>query len=117
LDILGFADTLERTIQLYAVDRAGNRSPSIPVTVKASQSALQEITQSVNVIPAFNSFLVAWENELQQTVNIYVDMVFDNAGQQRNVTWVLSSKEAAVEEAIDNVILAEGETLSVNVRV
>ncbi|HWK59037.1 MAG TPA: DUF4959 domain-containing protein [Parapedobacter sp.] len=116
LDIYGFADTLERTVQLYAIDRAGNRSPSISITVKAAESALQQITKSVKVTPAFNSFLVVWENELQQTVNIYVDMVFDKAGVKRDVTWVLSSKEAAVEEIIDNVRLADDESLTVNIR-
>ena len=117
LDVMGIADTLEHVVQLYALDRAGNQSISIPVSVKASESALQKVTKSVQVLAGFNSFIVLWDNELRQTVNVYIDMIFNKGGQERNLTWVLSSKEATQREIIDNVVLAEGESLSVNIRI
>lgn len=117
LDVMGIADTLEHVIHLYAVDRAGNRSTSVPINVKASESALQKVARSVKVLAGFNSFIVSWDNDLRQTVNIYIDMVFNKSGEHRNLTWVLSSKEANKREIIDNVVLAEGETLTVNIRV
>lgn len=117
LDVMGIGDTNEHVIQLYAMDRAGNKSASVPVTVSASESALENVTQSLKVLPAFNSFIVSWENELMQAVNIYVDMVFNKGGQKRDISWVLTSKEAAKREVIDDVVLEEGETLTVSVRV
>jgi hypothetical protein len=117
LDVMGIADTLEHIIHLYAVDRAGNRSSTLPVTVKASESALQKVAKSVKVLASFNSFIVSWDNELKQTVNVYIDMIFDKAGQRRNLTWVLSSKEVTKKEIIDNVVLAQGESLTVNIRI
>lgn len=117
LDVMGIADTLEHVVQLYAVDRAGNRSISVPVTIKASESALQKVARSLNVIAAFNSFIVSWDNELKQTVNVYIDMAFEKGGQRRNLTWVLTSKEAVRREIIDNVVLEDGETLTVSARI
>src|SRR5690606_7999766 len=66
LDILGFADTEERVVSLYSLDRAGNRSEVLPVLIRASESALEQIHQSIKVIPSFNSFVVSWKNNLQQ---------------------------------------------------
>lgn len=117
LDVMGIADTVDRVIQLYAVDRAGNQSETVPVTVRASSSALQEVAKSIHVLPAFNSFIVYWQNELNQAINVYVDMYFSKGGTQRNLTWVLSSKESSKREIIEDVILEEGESLSVNIRV
>src|SRR5690606_28198234 len=77
----------------------------------------EQIHQSIKVIPSFNSFVVSWKNNLQQSVNIYLDMVFQKGTQKRNVTWVLSSKEKEVEETISNVVLEEGEVLSLSVRI
>lgn len=117
LDVMGISDTVDRVIQLYAVDRAGNKSDYVPVTVRASGSALQEVTKSVRVLPAFNSFIVQWQNELNQAINIYVDMHFFKGSAQRSVTWVLSSKESVKTETIEDIVLEDGESLHVNIRV
>lgn len=117
LDVMGMADTVDRVIHLYAVDRAGNKSEKVPVTVRASRSALQEVTKSIHVLPAFNSIIVQWQNELNQAINIYVDMHFLKGGAQRSVTWVLSSKESSKTEIIEDIVLEDGESLSVNIRV
>lgn len=117
LDVMGIADTLEHVVNLYAVDRAGNRSTSVPVLVKASESALQNVAKSIKVLPGFNSFIVLWENELGQTVNVYIDMVFNKAGERRDLTWVLTSNKTTNKEIIDNVVLAEDESLTVNIRI
>lgn len=117
LDVLGFADTDERLIHLYALDRAGNRSADVPLAVYASESALEQVSKTIKVVPSFNSFQVIWENKLQQTVNIYVDMVFKKSDQERKVTWVLSGKDVNVMQTIDDIILANGESLHVNIRV
>ena len=117
LDVMGIADTLEHVVQLYAVDRAGNRSVSVPVTVRASESALQNVAKSIEVLAGFNSFIVQWDNILEQTVNIYVDMSFSKPGQTRDLTWVLTSNKAVNREIIDDVVLSDGETLHVKVRI
>ncbi len=117
LDVMGIADTLEHVVQLYAVDRAGNRSISVPVTVKASESALQNVAESIKVLAGFNSFIVLWDNVLEQTVNVYIDMIFNKAGKDRDLTWVLTSNKAINREIIDNVVLSDDESLTVNIRI
>ncbi|MDR0505926.1 MAG: DUF4959 domain-containing protein [Dysgonamonadaceae bacterium] len=116
LDVMGFADTLEHVVNMYAVDRAGNCSNYIPIKVKASGSAVQNVAKSIKILPSFNSFIITWDNELRQTVNVYVDMLFDKQGERRERTWVLSSNNAALWETIDGITLADGETLSASIR-
>lgn len=117
LNVLGFADTEEHTVELYALDRAGNRSTLVPIKINALESALQNVVQSIKVTPAFNSILVSWQNFLQQAVNIYIDMTFEKEGKQREVSWVLSSKEADVQQTVKDILLLENESLNVNIRV
>jgi hypothetical protein len=117
LDVMGIADTLAHIVDLYSVDRAGNKSSRLPITVNASESALTKAAKSVKVIPSFNSFIVTWDNELKQTINVYVDMVFDKAEQRRELTWVLTSRDVSERQIIDNITLAEGESLSVGIRI
>ncbi|MDD3909032.1 MAG: DUF4959 domain-containing protein [Proteiniphilum sp.] len=117
LDVMGIADSLEHVLHLYAVDRAGNHSVHVPLTVKSTGSALHEVASSIEVLPAFNSFIVSWKNEFKQYLNVHVDMIFDKAGQRRNIKWVLSSKDEIGKKIIDNVVLSENESLEVNIQI
>lgn len=75
------------------------------------------MAKSIEVLAGFNSFIVQWDNILEQTVNIYVDMSFSKPGQTRDLTWVLTSNKAVNREIIDDVVLSDGETLHVKVRI
>ncbi|MFA5330123.1 MAG: DUF4959 domain-containing protein [Prolixibacteraceae bacterium] len=43
LDVFGFGDTLDYKVDLYAVDRAGNKSLPVSVTVKPLESAITRV--------------------------------------------------------------------------
>ena len=117
LDVIGISDTLEHVIDLYAVNRAGNRSAPLPVTVKAFEPALQKVAKTVNVLAGFNSIIISWENELKHSVDIHVEMIFHKYGHQRNLTWIFSSQEAVVKEVFDGITIGENEKLTVDIRI
>ena len=117
IDVMGIADTLEHVVNLYSVDRAGNTSVPVPVTVKASESALQNVSESIQVLAGFNSIIISWVNELEEPVNVYIDMTFNKAGKNNEISWVLTSNKINNREIVDNINLSENESLSVNIHI
>jgi hypothetical protein len=81
IDVYGFNDSLEHVVQLYAVDRAGNKSAIINVPVVPKEPAYSRAAKSVTVKAGFGSFFMDWTNELKQTINVYVDFSYTKAGQ------------------------------------
>src|SRR3546814_6230863 len=55
LEVYGFADTSEYTMQLSAVDRAGNRSEVVNVPVTPPEPATTRVAASIVVKPRFSS--------------------------------------------------------------
>src|SRR3546814_4663848 len=76
LEVYGFADTSEYTVQLYAVDRAGNRSEVVNVPVTPLEPAYTRVAESIVVKPGFSSFFLDWQNELEQNINVYVNFSY-----------------------------------------
>jgi hypothetical protein len=81
IDVYGLSDTLEHVIQLYSVDRAGNKSENVPVTIKPLTPAYRQVADSLIVKAGFSSFYLDWVNELKQSMNIYVDFSYTRQGQ------------------------------------
>ncbi|GHT75180.1 hypothetical protein AGMMS50262_09740 [Bacteroidia bacterium] len=73
VEVFGFAEEKDYTVQLFSVDRAGNRSEALDVSVKPSSSLIQNVFETVEVIASFNSIVIQWQDALKQTINIYVD--------------------------------------------
>lgn len=117
LDVFGFADTDEYTIQIFAVDRAGNRSEPVDVKVKPLEPAYSRVANSMQVKPGFSSFFLDWENELEQNINVYVDFEFPQDGQTRTLTSVFSSNLLKDRRFINDLYLAANEKVKVKVRV
>jgi hypothetical protein len=117
LSVYGFADSTEYTIQLYAVDRTGNRSQVVPVTVVPSPSVIHKVAESIVIKPGFDAFFVDWENDLKQTVNLYVDYSFQLGGKNRELTTVLTSAKPADRSFISNLTLDPNQPVHVKVRV
>jgi hypothetical protein len=46
INVYGFSDTLEHIVQLYSVDRAGNKSEAIPVPVKPLEPAYTRVART-----------------------------------------------------------------------
>jgi hypothetical protein len=117
LDIYGMTDTVSQTIQLYAVDRAGNKSEFVPVSVTPLESVTSLVAKSVSVKPGFGSFFVDWTNALTQNVNVYVDFKFMQNGVSREYTRVFSSNLSQDRRFINDLNLTDKEPVNVQIRV
>ncbi|GHT63064.1 hypothetical protein AGMMS50239_18230 [Bacteroidia bacterium] len=117
LNVYGFTDSTTYTVQLYAVDRAGNHSTAVPVTVVPKKPAIKEVAESVVVKPGFSAFYVDWKNEHQQTVHIYVDYSFQLNGKPRKLTSVFTSMKPEERRFINNLTLDPDQPVHVQVRV
>jgi hypothetical protein len=117
LDVYGMVDTVPHNIQLYAVDRAGNKSTPVPVTVTPLESITSLVTKSLTVKPGFSSFFVDWTNELKQSVNVYVDFNFTQNGTFNEYTSVFSSNAATERRFINDLFLTNKEPVNVKIRI
>jgi hypothetical protein len=92
INIYGFSDTLEHVVDLYAVDRAGNKSTVEKVTVQGLEPAYQRIARSMIARSGFSSFFLEWENELEQNVNVYAEFIYEKYGNTNTLNLIYTSK-------------------------
>lgn len=117
LDVYGFGDTLEHQINVVAVDRAGNKSQPVVVHVTPLEPAISRVAKSLEIKPAFNSFFVDWVNELEQSINVYVDFSYMQNGEQKEFTSVFSSNLPEDRRFVENLRLSSGEPVNVKIRI
>ncbi|GAP73294.1 hypothetical protein SAMD00024442_75_4 [Candidatus Symbiothrix dinenymphae] len=117
LNVYGFADSTEYTIQLYAVDRTGNHSEVKQVTVVPYASVIHKVAETLVVKPGFAAFFLEWESDPNQTVNLYVDYSFQLGGKQRALTTVITSAKPKDRSFISNLQLDPSQPVHVKVRV
>ena len=117
LDVYGFGDTLTYNVELYAVDRAGNKSAPTIVAVKPLESAISRVMKSVQVKSGFSSFFIDWTNELKQSINVYADFNYTKGGTKYQFTSVFSSNLLTERRFIENLNLAPNEPVNVSIRV
>lgn len=115
LDVYGFANTDPQTVKLFATNRAGIRSTSVEVGVIPLESALPKVVGNISVKPAVRSFIIDWENELKQTLNVYVSFKYNDKGREHSFTTVFSSNNATERKFINDLDLEENVPISVNV--
>lgn len=117
LDVYGFPDTMTYDVKLYAVDRAGNKSQPVTVTVKPLESVVSRVNKSLVVKPGFASFFINWQNELEQSINLFVDFHFTKDGKKSEFTSVFSSNLPDERRFINDLDLSADDEITVNVRV
>jgi hypothetical protein len=117
LDVYGFGEVKPYTVQIYAVDRAGNRSEPVSVQVTPLEPAYTRVADSIVVKPGFSSFFLDWTNELQQNINVYVDFSYTQNGEPHAFTQVFSSNLLKERRFINDLYLTPQEQVSVKVRV
>ena len=108
LFIEGFGQEKEYEVKLYSVDRNANESNPITVNVKPLAPTTKAILETVQVQPGFSSLVVDWENVLNQTVYIYVNVKVGD----KQATKIYSSNLSKDRFTIDNL---EGKSHSVGV--
>jgi hypothetical protein len=117
IDVYGFNDTLEHVVELYAVDRAGNKSATVPVKVTPLEPAISRVEKSLIVKGGFSAFYVDWRNELQQNINVYVDFSYTEKGQHKEQKLIYTSTDTVVRWFIRDLELTPQEPVSIKVRV
>lgn len=117
LDVIGFGDTIDYTVNLYAVDRVGNRSEAVTMSIKPLESAISRVVKSLELKPGFSSFFVDWENELEQSINIYIDFSYTQDGEMKEFTSVFSSNLEKDRRFVEDLHLGPEDPLKVQIRV
>lgn len=117
LDVYGFADIRDYKVQLFAVDRAGNRSEPLDVSITPLEPAYRKVASTIQAKPGFSSFFLDWNNELQQNITVYVDYEFPDKGTTRNLTTVFSSNLLTDRRFVNDLFLTPSEKVKVKVRV
>ncbi|AHF17886.1 hypothetical protein NIASO_16040 [Niabella soli DSM 19437] len=117
LDVYGFGSIDEYNVQLYAVDRSGNKSDVLDVKVVPLEPAYTRVAKTIQAKAGFSSFFLDWQNELKQNVNVYVEYEFPQGGTTRKLTTVFSSNQPADRRFISDLYLASNEQVKVKVKV
>ncbi len=117
LDVYGFASVAEYKVQLFAVDRAGNRSEPLDVSVTPLEPAYAKVANNIQAKPGFSSFFLDWNNELQQNITVYVDYEFPDKGTNRKLTTVFSSNLPKDRRFINDLFLSTNQKVKVKIRV
>ncbi|MCF3110803.1 DUF4959 domain-containing protein [Niabella sp. CC-SYL272] len=117
LDVYGFGSIDEYTVQLYAVDRSGNKSEALDVKVTPLEPAYTRVAKTIQAKAGFSSFFLDWQNELKQNVNVYVEYEFPQGGTNRKLTTVFSSNLATDRRFVSDLFLKPDEKVNVKVKV
>lgn len=117
LDVIGLGSTDPKSIKLYSVDRASNRSEAVTVEITPLEPSITRVARTLAVKPGFSSFLVDWVNELKQVINVYVSFKYTQNGQYRDIISVFSSNALDERRFIQDLDLASTEPVEVSVRV
>jgi hypothetical protein len=108
---------LEHVVNLYAVDRAGNKSDMVPVPIIPLEPALSRVARTMTVKAGFASFFLDWKNELAQNMNIYVDFSYTTEGKYSEYKLIKTSNDTAVRWFIRDLELKSQDSISVKIRV
>lgn len=93
VDIYGLGEEKEYTIYLYGVNRTGNQSNKVPVKIVPLEPSITRVANTLDIKPAFSSFFLDWENELEQVINVFVKFKYNENGTPRELISVLSSNK------------------------
>jgi hypothetical protein len=115
IDVKGLYELKEYAIEVYAVDKAGNKSKPETVRITPLESTIAKIAKTFSVLPGFGGFVIQWKNETEEAANIFVEYEFMQNGVKREVMTVFTSNDTAGYAIIENLILNENEQVKVKV--
>ena len=116
LDVYGFDKEGEHIIELCAVDRAGNRSASIPAMVESLEPAAVSVAKSVEVLSSFSSMMLKWINVSSDPLYVWVDLSYTQNGIRREHTTVFNTHQSETR-SVDSLNLYANEQVTVKVSV
>lgn len=117
LDVYGLGSEGEHTIEMYAIDRAGNRSASIFEKVIALEPPVVTVAKSMQVLTSFASMLLKWNNLLEEPLYVSVDLNYMLNGTIRDYTIEFASNKSEDARSIEGLNLFNDEPVSVKVSV
>jgi hypothetical protein len=117
INVLGFSDTIPKTVKLFAVDRAGNKSTALDVKVAPLESAVSMLAENLYITPGFFSFFVNWENILEQDMNVFVDYTYSEKGVQKEGHVIYSSNLDSEQRLVRDLNVTSQETVNIKVRI
>lgn len=85
LMVVGFGDTSAHEVKLYAVDKGGNESPPLSVTVHPKRAPFMLVRDSLKVTAAFGGISVRYQNQEEGDVAIIV-LTDDSLGNSVPIT-------------------------------
>lgn len=80
IEILGFADTSEKTVKLYSVDRSKNNSEPVTITGSPLTPPVFIIQETMNITADFGGARFTWENELNTPITIELMTTNESTG-------------------------------------
>jgi hypothetical protein len=113
----GLADTIVYEVELYAVDRAGNRSPKVTYKVKPLESAILKVKQAMIIKGGFEAVFAKWINELEESVNVFIDYTFTLDGATKSLTKVFTSSIKENRYYITDLTLPPDSPIKIKYRV
>jgi hypothetical protein len=115
IDVKGLFELKEYTVEVYAVDKAGNKSQSVEVKKTPLESAISKIAKTFSVLPGFNGFVINWKNEMQEAVNIFAEYEFTQAGVKRELLTIFTSNDTLGYAVVNDLVLNSNEQVKVKV--
>ena len=116
VEVKGFVTTGEHAVTLCAIDRAGNRSTEVPVTVTSDEAPIAIFARSVQVMPAFHNFLTGWNDSINVRFYVYVDYTFVQDGKKQDYQNIFTTTFTE-NRVSDSLKIAASEEVGVKVRV
>jgi len=95
IEILGFADTSERTVKLYSVDRSKNNSEPVTITGSPLTPPVFVIQETMAITADFGGARFTWENELNTPITIELMTVNSTTGRLETMETVYTEQSAA----------------------
>ena len=116
VEVKGFVTAGEHAVKLCAIDRAGNRSKEVPVTVTSDEAPIAIFARSVQVMPAFQNFLTGWIDSAHIRFYVYVDYTFVQDGKKQDYQNIFTTTFSE-SRGSDSIKTATSEQVGVKVRV
>ncbi|MFD1616279.1 DUF5000 domain-containing lipoprotein [Gelatiniphilus marinus] len=92
IEILGFGDTTEKTVELYSVDRSENTSEPITVSAAPLTPPVFLVQQTMDITADFGGARFSWINESKTPITIELLTTDETTGELETVETIYTEK-------------------------